>query len=301
MGSMHDDQISITHEQVAALVADQLPALAGHEIIPVTGAGTVNAVFRIGDGVAARFPLRPDDPERLRSRLQGEMDAAAEFGLACPAPAPEPLFLGSPGRGYPLPWTVQSWLDGSPATPTSCANSPDLAIGLAEVIEHLRRWDTRGRRFRGTGRGGALSDHDAWVGECITRSDGLLDTDAMRSMWSRFRLLPNEAPEVMCHGDLIPSNVLVDDGRLTGVLDTGGFGAADPALDLVGAWHLLDAVRRDLLRHRLGCSDLEWERGKAWAFQQAAGAYWYYRHSNPAMADMGRTTLDRLIADDHRP
>jgi aminoglycoside phosphotransferase (APT) family kinase protein len=32
----------------------------------------------------------------------------------------------------------------------------------------------------------------------------------------------------MCHRDLIPFNVLVEDGRLIGVLDGGGF---DPALD----------------------------------------------------------------------
>ena len=36
-------------------------------------------------------------------------------------------------------------------------------------------------------------------------------------------------------------------------------------------------------------------RGKAWAFEQAIGAYWYYRDTNPAMAAMGRTTLERLV------
>ena len=102
----------------------------------------------------------------------------------------------------------------------------------------------------------------------------------------------------MCHGDLIPSNVLVADGRLTGLLDTGGFQAADPAPDLVAAWHLFDDGPREQIRRDLDCSDLQWERGRAWAFQQAAGAYWYYQRSNPTMADMGRTTLERLIRTD---
>jgi aminoglycoside phosphotransferase (APT) family kinase protein len=99
----------------------------------------------------------------------------------------------------------------------------------------------------------------------------------------------------MCHGDLIPSNLLVADGRLVGVLDTGGFQAADPALDLVVAWHLLGDGPREQLRRDLGCPDLQWERGRAWAFQQAAGALWYYQHTNPSMADMGRTTLERVL------
>lgn len=291
---MHDDQIPISQEQIAALVADQLPAFDGLEIAPVEGDGTVNAIYRIGTAVTARFPLRYDGADRVLRRLRREMAASVEFVLACPVPAPEPLHVGSPGHGYPLPWTTQSWLPGSTATPTSCEGSAELARDLTDVLEHLRDWDTRGRRFRGSGRGGVLSDHDAWVEECITRSEGLVDTGAMRAMWSRFRQLPREDPDAMCHGDLIPSNILVAAGRLTGLLDTGGLRAADPALDLVGAWHLLADEPREQLRRDLDCSDLQWNRGMAWAFEQAIGAYWYYRHSNPTMANMGRTTLERL-------
>ena len=87
----------------------------------------------------------------------------------------------------------------------------------------------------------------------------------------------------MTHGDLIPGNVLVSHGRLAGVIDVGGLGPADPALDLVGAWHLLEPGPRQALRADLGSDDLEWARGRAWAFEQAMGAVWYYTGSNPAM------------------
>jgi aminoglycoside phosphotransferase (APT) family kinase protein len=83
--------------------------------------------------------------------------------------------------------------------------------------------------------------------------------------------------------------------RLVGVLDTGGFQAADPALDLVAAWHFFTDTPREQMRRALDSSDLQWERGAAWAFQQAAGAYWYYRRSNSALALMGSTTLARLV------
>jgi aminoglycoside phosphotransferase (APT) family kinase protein len=102
----------------------------------------------------------------------------------------------------------------------------------------------------------------------------------------------------MTHGDLIPGNVLVSAGRLVGILDVGGLGPADPALDLVGAWHLLDDERRALLRGDLGCGDLEWERGKAWAFQQSIGLVWYYETSNPTMSSLGGRTLGRIAADE---
>ena len=51
------------------------------------------------------------------------------------------------------------------------------------------------------------------------------------------------------------------------------------------------------LRHRLGSSDLEWERGAAWAFVQAIGLVWYYVDSNPVVAELGRSTCQRLLED----
>lgn len=86
-------------------------------------------------------------------------------------------------------------------------------------------------------------------------------------------------------------------GRLAGVLDAGSFGPADASLDLVAAWTLLDGERRQLLRARLGSTDIEWHRGAAWAFIQAIGLVWYYAISNPVMSRLGRKMLDRLLED----
>ena len=81
------------------------------------------------------------------------------------------------------------------------------------------------------------------------------------------------------------------------MLDSGGFGPADPALDLVAVWHLFDAERRGVVRNRLKSDDLEWRRGAAWAFEQSMGLVWYYRDTNPAMSALGRSTLSRIVND----
>jgi aminoglycoside phosphotransferase (APT) family kinase protein len=161
----------------------------------------------------------------------------------------------------------------------------------------MRAVDTRGRTHDGTGRGGDLRGQDAWMARCFDESEGLLDVASLRALWSRLRVLPSTGPDVMCHGDLIPANLLVDGERLVGVLDGGGFSAADPALDLVAAWHLLDRDARAVVQKRLGCGDIEWRRGAAWAFAQSMGLVWYYRESNPGMAELGRSTLLRLVTD----
>ena len=210
---------------------------------------------------------------------------------------PEPVALGEPGAGYPLPWSVQTWLPGTVATDEDPGESVPFAHDLAEFIRGVRAMDTGGRVFAGTGRGGDLRAHDAWLETCFQRSERLLDVPRLRRVWARMRQLPRgEAADVMNHGDLIPGNVLVSAGRLAGVLDVGGLGPADPALDLVAAWHLLEPGSRQALRDDLGSSELEWERGRAWAFVQAMGLVWYYVDSNPPMSRLGRRSLRRVLA-----
>ncbi|GAA2208343.1 aminoglycoside phosphotransferase family protein [Nonomuraea monospora] len=291
--TMHDDQVDVTAETVAILVEEQFPQWRGLKIRLVRSTGTVNTIFRIGDDLAARFPLRM--AATTRSALEREAEASAELARISPFPTPEPVALGEPGAGYPMPWSVQTWLRGTAATDADPSGSEAFAEDLAAFIAALRKAETGGRRFSGEGRGGELTRHDPWMEECFQRSEKLLDVPRLRHLWSRLRELPRDGDDVMTHGDLIPGNVLVSAGRLAGVLDGGGFAPADPALDLVGAWHLLEAQPREVLRRALGSDDLEWERGRAWAFVQAMGLVWYYADSNPTMSAMGRRTLDRIM------
>ncbi|MCF6525260.1 aminoglycoside phosphotransferase family protein [Streptomyces sp. JJ36] len=295
---MHAGQLSVPVETVRELVGAQFPEWRDLPVRSLASDGTVNAIFRIGEGLTARFPLRGEDAGAALRELESEAEAARELAGRTPFPTPRPVALGAPGPDYPLPWSVQTWLPGVVATEEDPGGSPEFAHDLASFIRAVRALDTRGRTFRGEGRGGDLKSHDAWLETCFEKSGELLDVPRLRRMWARLRELPdNPSGEAMTHGDLIPGNVLVSRGRLAGVLDVGGLGAADPALDLVAAWHLLEAGPRQLLRDDLRCDDVAWERGKAWAFQQAMGLVWYYAESNPPMSRMGRRTLDRIMAD----
>lgn len=294
---MHAGQLEVDADVVRRLVRDQFPAWSHLPIWPLATSATVNAIFRIGDSLTARFPLQAADAGQTLTSLRREMEAASEFAKVSVVSAPVPVALGQPGVGYPLPWQVQTWVPGDDASSQDPGTDLAFAEDLAELISRLRLVDTRGRRFVGTGRGGHLPAHDDWMALCFDRSEGLLDTSILRVLWSTWRSLPELDAEVMSHTDLTPPNVLVDQGRLTGVLDTGGFAPADPALDLVSAWHLLDRPQRNRLREVLACSDVEWSRGMAWALQQAMGLVWYYAESSPEVSRWGRRTLDRLRAE----
>ncbi|MEV6301365.1 aminoglycoside phosphotransferase family protein [Actinoplanes sp. NPDC051861] len=282
----------ITEQAVRELVAAQFPQWADLSVRQVRSAGTVNAIFRIGSGMAARFPLADGEIQ-----LHKEMYAARLlFGLTR-FPTPEPIAIGEPGEGFPLPWSVQTWLPGTIATDDDPGESDAFARDLAELIAGMRSAGTGGRTFDGRGRGGVIASHDEWVRTCLRKSERLLPVPLLEKLWDRMRELPRGSdPDVMTHGDLMPGNLLVAGGRLTGVLDVGGYGPADPALDLTCAWHLLEPGPRRVLRAELGCDDLEWERGRAWALEQSLGLVWYYETSNPVMSRIGRRTLSRILS-----
>ena len=230
--AMHAGELPVSAELVRDLIAGQFPRWRGLPVSRLASPGTVNAVFRIGDGLAARLPLRGTDPDAARRSLESEAAAARELAAATRFPVPEPAAIGEPGGGYPLPWSVQTWLPGVSGDRDDPARSEPFAADLAEFIAGVRAIGPRGRTFSGHGRGGDLRDHDEWMGTCLSKSAGLLDVAPLARLWASLRDLPREAPDVMSHGDLTPGNVLVAGGRLAGVLDLGSFGAADPALDL---------------------------------------------------------------------
>jgi aminoglycoside phosphotransferase (APT) family kinase protein len=294
---MHEGELPLDDALAAGLIARSLPELSGLPLRRVHATGTVNTIIRVGDGLVARFPLQGASEEDLRA----ESEAMAELAAASPFPAPRSYGIVGASDDFPSAWSVQTWLGGEVAQPARHAASASLARDVAILIEALRSVPVAGREFDGHGRGGHLPDHDAWVAECLARSGHLLDARRAAALWAALRSLPPEGPPVMSHRDLTPFNLLVtgdgEDARLAGVLDTGSFGPADRALDLVAAWHLFDAPRRRMLRDGLGAGDREWLRGAAWAFQQAIGLVWYYEASNPPMSALGLSTLRRLLAD----
>ncbi len=290
---MHADQLTISERTVRELVDSQFPQWRDAPVRAVDSTGTVNAIFRIGDNLAARFRLRVADADDVLDQLEREARAATQLAAASRFPTPEPVAIGRPGLGYPLPWSVQTWVPGATAS-EEVATSEAFAADLADFIFEVREIPTGGRTFSGRGRGGDLPSHDEWMAKCFEESKTMLDVAPLKALWQELRNLPRGGPDLMCHKDLIPSNLLVADGRLAGVLDVGGLEPADPALDLVVAWPALEEGPRQVLRTRLDCTALQWERGRAWALEQAMGLVWYYVESNPPMARLGRRTLMRL-------
>ena len=78
----------------------------------------------------------------------------------------------------------------------------------------------------------------------------------------------------------MPLNLRVSGEHLDGVLDGEEFDPADPALDLIVAWHVLDASMRDR-RTRLSVEADERHRAAVWLKGRRAGLL--HPNTNPTM------------------
>ncbi|MCU1445262.1 phosphotransferase [Cryobacterium sp.] len=114
---MHEDQLHVDVDTVRLLIAELFPQWRNEPVDPLASDATVNAIFRVGSTLSARFPPRAADSSSSRAGLAAEAAASRELALHSSVPVPSPVAIGAPGHGYPLPWSVQTWLPGSVATP----------------------------------------------------------------------------------------------------------------------------------------------------------------------------------------
>jgi aminoglycoside phosphotransferase (APT) family kinase protein len=96
---MHGGQLNVAAETVRELVDAQFPAWRDLPVRKLSSSGTVNALFRVGEALVARLPLRPGDVAETRRRLETEASAARELLGRSQVPTPEPVAIGEPGAG----------------------------------------------------------------------------------------------------------------------------------------------------------------------------------------------------------
>lgn len=294
---MHAGERETSIELVARLLAEQHPQWAELSLTPVPFAGTDHALYRLGADMVVRLP-----------RIDWAIGQAEKEHLWLPRLAPRlplavpvQLAIGRPGAGYPWPWAVYRWLDGQSATFERLADPRQAAVDLAQFIKALHEIDTTGgplaveHRLRGA----PLAMRDAQTREALAALKGMMDTDAATRVWELALEAPvwDRAP-VWFHGDLLPGNVLVEQGRIQAVIDWGELGVGDPACDLMIAWGLFRGPSRQTFRAALGIDDATWARGRGQALSQAAIFIPYYLETNPVGINYAWRTIDQVLRDD---
>jgi aminoglycoside phosphotransferase (APT) family kinase protein len=177
-------------------------------------------------------------------------------------------------------WSVYSWLEGETATADRIPDRRRAAVDLAQFVAALQRLDPTDGPPPGrhnASRGVPLVRRDEATRAAIASLRDRIDVEAVTAVWEAALHAPEwrDAP-VWIHGDLDSRNVLVEQGRLSAVIDWGCLGVGDPACDVMAVWKLLSADTRDIFRAELSIDEATWARARGWALSQTLIALAYY-------------------------
>ena len=286
-----DDRLAISAETVAALVATQFPAWASLPVVPLVPGGWDNRSFRLGETMVVRLPAAA----RYAAQVERERAVLDRLAGRLPIAIPQTLAVGVPGAGYPFPWSVRRWIEGTVVDATQAEGLEALAGEVAAFLRTLWALDATGGPAPGAHnfhRGGALSVYGPDVEAALAALGMAVDTAGARAVWNEALAVRRHGPAVWVHGDVGPGNLLQRNGHLAAVIDWGSAAVGDPACDLVMAWTVFDGAARSLFREAIGGDPALWARARGWALWKAllvlAG-----RSSRQAL----ERAPDRVVAD----
>jgi aminoglycoside phosphotransferase (APT) family kinase protein len=292
----------ITAELVGSLIASQFPQWAGLPVTRVEQDGWDNATFRLGDDMSVRLP----SGDVYVAQVDKEQRWLPVLAPQLPLPIPAPLARGAPSELFTRPWSVYRWLPGSIASLTSVADHEQFAVDVAAFLRALYSVDTTGGPAAGRhshGRGAPLAQWDEQTRGLIEGISDRLDRDAVTKTWEHCLAAQFSGTPVWVHGDVVGSNLLVQQGRLSAVIDFGCSAVGDPACDVAIAWTFFAGDSRRTFRDALDCDDATWERGRGWALWKALlevqlGPELEAVHGQPGWQRMGwRTNAAELVED----
>ncbi|WP_068778687.1 aminoglycoside phosphotransferase family protein [Paenibacillus sp. GM2] len=287
--------IEINTEMVCQLITSQFPEWRDLEIVPVEKSGHDNRTYRLGSEMTIRLPSH----ERYASAVEKELIWLPIFKPLLSLPIPAPIAQGEPTNEYPLPWSVNRWIEGDTVTQANILDINRFAEDLAGFLKELEAIDaSRGipagpQNFH---RGGNLAVYDQDTRSVIDKLSGQYDPKLLTDIWELALATSFQSSPLWLHGDVAVGNLLVQNGRLCGVIDFGTMGVGDPSSDLVMAWNFFDDVSRDIFLSRLGFDQDTVHRARGWALWKALISYAWNEPGSDA-SNWGKHVIDVIIRD----
>lgn len=293
---MHANEVTISRGLVLTLLQGQFPHWAQLHLEPLHSAGTDNAIFRLGQALLVRLPRIASAADQITKQHTWLPRLAPHLPLTIPSP----VALGEPAAGFPWQWSVYRWIEGSTA-----AQVPLLPLHAAETLASfilaLQTQDAaHGPRpgSHNSFRGEPLSARDRDTRAAIAVLRDTVDSEKVTAAWeASVSTRPWDGPPVWVHGDLLPTNLLLADGRISAVIDFGLLGVGDPACDLMAAWTCLDSEARTRFRRLVSAEASTWLRARGWALSFALIALPYYGMSNFELAGIASRTIHEILAE----
>jgi aminoglycoside phosphotransferase (APT) family kinase protein len=157
-------RIEIDEALVRRLLAEQYPEWLDLPLRRAEPAGTVNAIFRLGNDLSVRLSRRegPTEPGGK------EFDWLPRLAPLLPVDVPVPVGQGRPTGGYPWFWDIHTWVAGQ-SVRVEEIDSLQAGRDLAELVGALQQVSATGAP---PGRGIPLAKRDRDTRYWLARFDG---------------------------------------------------------------------------------------------------------------------------------
>ena len=288
-----DPEIAVDSALARRLLAEQFPVLAPLPI-RLLGSGWDNTVFAVGDEWVFRFPRK----QVIVPFLETEIDVLPDLAPMLPVPIPVPQHIGVPSEEFPWPFFGARILPGVELSDAPETSRERLAAQLGRLLRQLHGrevMDALGARLQDNWtRRADMALRVPLTVEKLATLDGLWRApERVQALLDEALALPPPEPTAVCHGDLHFRHVLVDDGRISGLIDWIDLCRGDPALDLQLVWSVLPPAARGAFFAEYGdVDDATLLRARVIALF-LAGALLEYAH-HQALASVEREALASL-------
>ncbi|WP_010298285.1 aminoglycoside phosphotransferase family protein [Candidatus Odyssella thessalonicensis] len=252
------------------LIIEQFPEYAHLPVSEVEKQGHDNRTYRLGDNMLIRMPTA----ESYALKVPKEQELLTKLAQHLSISIPAPLRMGTPSTSYPYPFSLYKWLPGKSINLLTLSEREkeliafDLAIFLKE-LQVITDIPGPAPGQHNCWRGDHLSVYDKDAREQIAKLRGIIDSNKALNLWERACATQWNNPPVWIHGDLTIGNILMNNGKLSAIIDFGGIAIGDPAGDLVIAWTYLAGKAREIFIKEMGLDANTWLRARAWALWKA--------------------------------
>jgi aminoglycoside phosphotransferase (APT) family kinase protein len=261
----------VVDEPLARRLLAQFPELEVGEL-RLLAYGWDYTVWAVDDRYAFRFPRRQIGIEGT----EREIAVLPRLAPLLPLPVPAPLFVGGATEEYPWPFFGSALLAGRETADAGLDDDGRVAVALqlAGFLRTLHAVELDLELPVDVNRRADMSYRVPIARETLAQLEGLgawQQPAGLAVLLDSAERLPVGEPLAVVHGDLHFRQVLVDDRRVTGIIDWVDVCRSDPAIDLSLVWSFLPAERRARFLDAYGpVTDEQLERARVLAFSLCA-------------------------------
>jgi aminoglycoside phosphotransferase (APT) family kinase protein len=254
------------------LIAEQFPEYVHLHITDIEKQGHDNRTYRLGPDMLIRMPISADYAEKvgIEQEILPKLAKYLSFSI------PTPIKMGQPSKDYPYPYpfSIYKYLPGKSINLMMLTDyeKEQLAHDLVKFLKELQAISEVKGPAPGQHnwyRGDHVSVYDSGAHAQIAELDGIIDASQALALWEKACATKWKKQPVWIHGDFAIGNMLMDDRKLSAIIDFGSAAIGDPACDLVIAWTYLAGKSREIFIKNMDLDEDTWFRSKAWALWKA--------------------------------